>query len=66
MEEPSQPALVKPEVKRVSDVVITDQLSALNGLVGFVTLAQQRGAYSIEESAKIWECINVFKNKSSS
>ena len=51
--------------KKVSDIVVTDQSSALNVLVGFVTLAQQRGVFSIEESAKIWECISFFKNKSS-
>ena len=51
--------------KKVGDIVVTDQTSALNVLVGFVSLAQQRGVFSIEESAKIWECISFFKNKSS-
>ena len=54
----------KDQPKKVSDIVVSDQSSALNVLVGFVSLAQQRGVFSIEESAKIWECIAFFKNKS--
>lgn len=55
----------KEQPKKVCDIVVTDQSSALNVLVGFVSLAQQRGVFSIEESAKIWECISIFQNKSS-
>jgi hypothetical protein len=55
----------KEQPKKVSDIVVTDQSSALNVLVGFVSLGQQRGVFSIEESAKIWECISFFQNKSS-
>jgi hypothetical protein len=50
------------EKKKVSDIVITNQTDALNVLVGFVNLAQQRGIFSIEESAKIWECVNKFQS----
>ncbi len=49
------------EKKKVSDIVIRSQTDALNVLVGFVNLAQQRGVFSIEESAKIWECVNKFQ-----
>jgi glutathione synthase/RimK-type ligase-like ATP-grasp enzyme len=49
------------EKKKVSDIVISNQTDALNVLVGFVNLAQQRGVFSIEESAKIWECVNKFQ-----
>ena len=35
----------------------------LNLLVGFINLAQQRGVYNIQESAKIWECIKMFQQK---
>jgi hypothetical protein len=34
---------------------------ALNVIISFVSLAQKRGAFSIEESAKIWECVKKFQ-----
>ena len=52
-----------PEKKKLSEIVITTQNDALNVMVGFVTLAQQRGCYSLEESAKLWECISQFQKK---
>jgi hypothetical protein len=45
------------EPKKLVDVEITNENDALNVLVSFCNLAQQRGAFNIEESAKIWECI---------
>ena len=45
---------------RLTDVAITDENVALNVMVSFLNLAQKRGAYSIDESAKIWECIQKF------
>ena len=45
---------------RLTDVNVTDENSALNLLVSFINLAQKRGVYSIDESAKIWECIKFF------
>jgi hypothetical protein len=45
---------------RIVDVPITDENSAFNLLINFVHLAQKRGAYSMEESAKIWDCIKLF------
>lgn len=52
----------KPEVKLV-DVVITDENIALNVLVSFLSLAQRRGAFGMDESAKIWECVQKFQKK---
>lgn len=52
----------KPEVKLV-DVVITDENVALNVLVSFLSLAQRRGVFGMDESAKIWECIQKFHKK---
>jgi hypothetical protein len=52
----------KPEVKLV-DVVVTDENVALNVLVSFLSLAQRRGAFGMDESAKIWECIQKFQKK---
>jgi hypothetical protein len=48
------------QVKLV-DVEITDQNSALNVMVSFLSLAHKRGAFGIDESAKIWECIKIFQ-----
>ena len=45
---------------RLTDVNVTDENSALNLIVSFINLAQKRGVYSIDESAKIWECIKFF------
>ena len=50
----------KPEVKLV-DVVVMDENVALNVIVSFLTLAQRRGAFSLEESSKIWECVKKFQ-----
>jgi predicted transcriptional regulator len=52
----------KKEVRLV-DVPVTDEMSALNLFVSFLNLAQRRGIFSIEESAKIWECIKKFHKK---
>jgi hypothetical protein len=51
---------VKPEIRLV-DVEVTDENVALNLLVSFLSLAQRRGAFSIDESSKIWECIKKFQ-----
>jgi hypothetical protein len=45
---------------KLTEVEVTNEFVALNLLVSFVNLAQRRGAYSIDESAKIWECIKKF------
>lgn len=46
---------------RLVDVEITDENVALNVLITFINLAHKRGAFGIDESAKIWECIKVFE-----
>ena len=40
---------------------ITNENIALNVMVSFLNLAQRRGVFSIDESAKIWECITTFQ-----
>ena len=45
---------------RLVDIQVTDENVALNLIVSFVTLAHKRGVFSLDESAKIWECIKVF------
>jgi hypothetical protein len=46
---------------RLVDVPVTNENMALNLLVSFVHLAQRRGAFNIDESAKIYECIKKFQ-----
>jgi hypothetical protein len=48
------------EIKLV-DVAIVDENTALNVIVSFLTLAHKRGVFSLDESAKIWECIKMFQ-----
>lgn len=50
----------QPELK-LTDIYIVDENTALNVMVNFLTLAHKRGAFGIDESAKIWECIKMFQ-----
>ena len=46
---------------RLVDISVTDENTALNVMVSFLSLAQKRGTFTINESAKIWECIKIFQ-----
>ena len=46
---------------KLVEIAITDENTALNVMVNFLSLAQKRGTFSLDESAKIWECIKVFQ-----
>ena len=48
------------EIKLV-DIPITDENTALNVMVSFLNLAHKRGSFTIDESAKIWDCIKMFQ-----
>ena len=54
------------EQVRLVDAVIHDQNVALNVIVGFIGVAQKRGGFAIDESAKIFECIKMFQGASTS
>ena len=56
----SENPIPQKEVKLV-DVPISDENTALNIMVSFLSLAHKRGAFGIDESAKIWECIRMFQ-----
>lgn len=45
----------------LTDVEVKDENVALNLFVSFLNLAQRRGAFNMQESAKIWECIQKFQ-----
>jgi glutathione synthase/RimK-type ligase-like ATP-grasp enzyme len=53
----------QPEQKeiRLVDIPINDENVALNVMVGFLNVAHKRGVFTIDESAKIWECISKFQ-----
>ena len=42
------------------DVPVTGTNSALNLMIAFLSVAQKRGTFNMQESAKLWECISVF------
>ena len=48
------------QVKLV-DAVIDSQNMALNVMVGFIGVAQKRGIFFFDESAKLYECIKMFQ-----
>ena len=49
-----------PQVDLLS-IDIKDENTALNVLVGYLGLAQRRGAFAINESSKIYDAIKMFK-----
>jgi glutathione synthase/RimK-type ligase-like ATP-grasp enzyme len=59
-ETPSPVQAQQPQ-QRLVDVEIVDQNVALNVIVSFLNLAQRRGAFTMDESAKILECIKKFQ-----
>lgn len=46
---------------RLVDVPITNQNEALQLIVTFLNLAQKRGAFTLDESAKLWDCVKHFQ-----
>jgi hypothetical protein len=52
----------KEQVKEVNimDVPVSNQNIALNVMVFFLNSAQRRGAFSMDESAKVWEAVKMF------
>ena len=47
----------------ITSIVVNDETTALNLLVQFVHIAQKRGAFNLQESAKLWECVSKFMKK---
>ena len=48
-----QEMLVNMEIKTQND--------ALNCIIGYIGLAQRRGVFALDESAKLFECIKMFR-----
>lgn len=55
--EQTHPAQKQPEI---SSIEVRDENTALNLMVSFLHLAQKRGAFNLQESAKVWECVKMF------
>ena len=53
----------QPQQPDLNNVVIADENTVLNVMVSFLHMAQKRGAFNIQESAKAWECIQMFMKK---
>jgi hypothetical protein len=63
MENISMETSEKPQEPNLSDVKVTNENEALNMMVSFLHIAQKRGAFNLQESAKIWDCIQMFMKK---
>lgn len=59
--DPTQTPPPNPAKVLLTSIEVTDEVVALNLLVSFINLAQKRGAFTIDESAKIWECVKKFQ-----
>jgi len=60
--EPEKPeSHVQKQAHNLVQVPIDSQNAAFNVLVGFVGVAQRRGTFAIDESAKIYECLKMFQ-----
>ena len=46
---------------RLVDISVNTQQEALQLIVTFLNLAQKRGASTLDESAKLWECVKMFQ-----
>jgi hypothetical protein len=46
---------------KLEDLKVNTENDALNYMVGFLELAQRRGVFSLEEAAKINECVAKFR-----
>lgn len=57
----SSSAPTKEKEIRLTEIPVVDEITALNLMVSFLGLAQKRGAYTIDEASKIWECIKKFQ-----
>jgi hypothetical protein len=47
--------------EKLVNIEVNDQTTALNLMVTFLSLANKRGVFSLDESAKIWECVKQFQ-----
>ena len=51
---------------KLSEIPVENKQIALNIMFAFLDAAQRRGIYSIEESAKLWECVTFLSKPDTS
>jgi len=61
METDEKPQQTQPP--KLTEISVTNENEALNLMVSFLHMAQKRGAFNLEESAKIWDCVQLFMRK---
>jgi len=59
-QQPNQEQQQQSQVK-LADLKVNTENDALNYMVGFLELAQRRGVFTLEEAAKINECVAKFR-----
>lgn len=47
---------------KLVDIPVTNQNEALNLMVMFLHLAQKRSCFTLDEAAKIYDCIKFFQS----
>jgi hypothetical protein len=52
---------IEQQTKKLVDVDVENENVALNLMVSFLSLAHKRGCFTLDESAKIWECVQKFQ-----
>ena len=57
---------VTPNRVRLVDVEVGNANEAFNLMIQFLSLAQSRGAFKIDESAKIYDCLKMFNRSDAS
>ena len=57
----TQESVSEKKQTRLVDVPLNTTQDAFQLLVTFIHLAQKRGAFTLDESAKLWECIKMFQ-----
>ena len=63
-ESPPPPPTPQQMLQQILEAPISNENDALNILIGFLSIAQKRGAFEINESAKIFACIKKFQKNS--
>ena len=60
-QQPTQETQQQQQQVKLADLKVNTENDALNYMVGFLELAQRRGVFTLEEAAKINECVAKFR-----
>ena len=52
---------IEPTPLNLTKIKVDSEHTAFNLLISFVGVAQRRGAFALDEAAKIFECIQIFR-----